>query len=306
MVERLSSELRDMDARSIILQGAGEPLLHPDIADIIAMFKNAGFAVQLHTNGILLNAANAQKLIASGLDMLRVSLWGITPEEYESQYPGTSPANLERVIENLRLFARIKNEGQRTTPRLLVYYPINAVNYRSIDCLVNLAQSTGCDGVHLAPWSIARGAVDQFSLSLDQARDVVLALHRTKGRLESRSLHHNIDQVLLRYRAGKEFWQSYPCYITWFHARIRVDGDVQPCGRCELSLGNLQEAPFHQLWNGPAMRAFRRQARTRDGISALSERCDCHYCCYAMENVRVHRLFRWFSPFVHLNHRETS
>jgi len=306
MLEKLSSELRGMGTRSIILQGAGEPLLHPDIAEIIATFKDAGFAVKLLTNGTLLNRKNAQKLIKAGLNVLQVSLWATTPEHYRAQYPGTSLDTFELVIENLRLFSIIKAESVRTTPLLLVHYPINANNYQSIDRLIDLAQSAKCSGVSFAPWYAAGASVDQFSLSTAQERDVVQSLGRAKRRAESLNIHHNLNQVLSRYRIGKAIWESCPCYIAWFHARIRVNGDVDPCGRCKLSLGSLQEWSFPQLWNESEIRAFRRSAMTLEGVTGLRAQCDCTYCCFAVENLQVHRFFRWFAPLAPLVPRRRS
>ncbi len=306
LIEKLSSELKSMGTRSVILQGSGEPLLHPDIAGIIATFKDAGFSVKLLTNGTLLNRANAQKLVKAGLDVLQVSLWATTPEHYRAQYPGTSLDNFERVIENLRLFSIIKAESQRTTPLLLVHYPINANNYQSIDRLIDLAQNAKCNGVSFAPWYAAGSTVDQLSLSTAQESDVVQSLGRAKTHAESLNIHHNINQVLGRYRIGKAIWEICPCYIAWFHARIRVDGGVDPCGRCKLSLGSLQEWSFHQFWNESKIRAFRRRAMTRDGIMGLKDQCDCSYCCFAVENLQVHRFFRWFAPLAPLITRRSS
>lgn len=143
------------------------------------------------------------------------------------------------------------------------------------------------------------GALASFALSPEEERLVRLSLLRARKRLDSLSMDHNIDEVLLRYELGSTVWQKLPCYIAWYHARIRADGTVQPCGPCnlEVDFGNLHKNTFHEIWNGLAIGAFRREALTCQGLASIGEHCDCGFCCYVGDNMRVHRLFRWFSSF---------
>ncbi|MBP3857745.1 MAG: radical SAM protein, partial [Ruminiclostridium sp.] len=62
----------------------GEPLLHPQITDMIAYAKQAGIAdsVDIVTNGSLLTHELSEKLIDSGLDRLRISVDGISDESF--------------------------------------------------------------------------------------------------------------------------------------------------------------------------------------------------------------------------------
>jgi radical SAM protein with 4Fe4S-binding SPASM domain len=113
-------------------------------------------------------------------------------------------------------------------------------------------------------------------------------------------MKHNIDEALARYAVGRTVWKKLPCYVAWSHARIRVDGTVQPCGRCnnDLHFGNLHESTFHEIWNGPTIRAFRQQAARTSGLASIAGHCDCDFCCHARDNMRVHRWFRWVAPLV--------
>jgi radical SAM protein with 4Fe4S-binding SPASM domain len=164
--------------------------------------------------------------------------------------------------------------------------------------MVDLAHETGCDAFSFSPFMVAWGALESFALGPDEVRSVQIALRRVKGRLRSLSLSGNVDEILLRYDLGSDSWTKLPCYIGWIHARIRVDGTVQPCGRCDvdLDLGNVNEHPFPEIWNGPALRAFRRRTVTCEGVASLLDRCECGHCCFVRDNMRVHRVFRWLSP----------
>lgn len=62
------------------LQMTGEPLLHPDIQDIIDLIKSTGVMVGLSTNGSLLTADFVQNKL-KGLDYLTLSLDSITQRD---------------------------------------------------------------------------------------------------------------------------------------------------------------------------------------------------------------------------------
>jgi radical SAM protein with 4Fe4S-binding SPASM domain len=294
----LCGELKAMGTHSLVLQGAGEPLLHPRAADIIATAKECGLHVTMLTNGTLLDEEMIRGLIEAGLDVVRVSLWATSAEEYQRNHPGSDPANFGRVVGGLGLLARLKGEQRSASPRVVAYCVINRHTFRSIDAAIHLASEAGCDGLDFAPMHNAWGVAAQFGLSADEAQEVRHSLEGAKRRLESLSLAHNLAAVLRRYRIGQPVWEKTPCYVPWFHARVRAEGTVQPCGRCneELNLGDLREQSFREIWNGPAMRAFRREALAQSGPGALED-CDCALCCYVGDNLRVHRVFRWLRPF---------
>ena len=129
-------------------------------------------------------------------------------------------------------------------------------------------------------------------------KNLYLSLTKLGKRLDSLSLKHNIHQTLLCYTIGEAVWEKMPCYIAWYHTRIRVNGNVLPCQRCDLPMGNLNEKSFTDIWNGTVYRSFRKKTLTRKGLMSFSDHCDCRFCCYAGDNMKVHRLFKWISPFL--------
>lgn len=86
---------------SIFLGGYGEPLLHPLLVRMIDSAKAKGFAVELITNGTLLDREMSAGLIQAGLDRLWISLDGIAQEVYG---PMRSEAPVDLVLENMRRF----------------------------------------------------------------------------------------------------------------------------------------------------------------------------------------------------------
>lgn len=100
--ERIMEELKAVSpAPAIFFGGLGEPLMHPAIVEMVAAAKTFSPAVELITNGTLLDATMSNRLMDAGLDMLWVSLDGATPESYADVRLG---ATLPKVLKNLAGF----------------------------------------------------------------------------------------------------------------------------------------------------------------------------------------------------------
>jgi MoaA/NifB/PqqE/SkfB family radical SAM enzyme len=115
--------------------------------------------------------------------------------------------------------------------------------------------------------------------------------------LEISNMHNNVNVALQLYQIGEEVWNTLPCYVGWVHARVRLDGTIYPCGRCDLPMGSLCEKSLSMIWNGESYRRFRKIASTRHGLESMKNHCLCGYCCHIRNSMQVHRLFRWVSPF---------
>jgi MoaA/NifB/PqqE/SkfB family radical SAM enzyme len=297
LVEGLYQELASMSTASVVLQGAGEPLLHPQILDIIALSKQNGFQTVLLTNGTLLDAEQIRSMIDSRLDVIKISLWATSPEEYDKNYPGISSQNLDVVLGTFKRAARLKQEQSSELPVIYWQFPINHYNWRSLDHLVEMAHAAGCDGVTLSPLHPVPNLDVAARLKPEETREIVPALMRIGKRMDRLGLRHNIPHVLMRYRMGEEVWRAQGCYIAWYHAHVRVDGTVQPCARSATLFGNLTQTRFKKIWNDTPIREFRRRTRTRAGLASIQSDCDCRYCYYSVNNARIDRVLAPLARF---------
>jgi MoaA/NifB/PqqE/SkfB family radical SAM enzyme len=59
---------------SILTLSGGEPMLHPDLDDIIAAMRRRGVLAGMITNGYLLTPARVKRLNDAGLDHLQISI----------------------------------------------------------------------------------------------------------------------------------------------------------------------------------------------------------------------------------------
>lgn len=78
-----ADEIAALGAGAVFLAG-GEPLLHPEIDDVIRRLHDGGSHVFLNTNALLLTAERCRALIAAGLDGIIVGFDGIDEPTYDA------------------------------------------------------------------------------------------------------------------------------------------------------------------------------------------------------------------------------
>ncbi len=293
----LCHELEKMGTTHLIFTGEGEPFLHPHLFDFIAVAKRAGLSVILFTNGTFLDETRIQAILDSDLDVLKISLWACSYEGYKLNYPGGDPENFKKIIEGLKLLSRMRFRKKSNLPTINLHQPINRLNYNELDTMLALTRKTGCDCLTFSPIQTWRGQLQELALDKEEETALRSSLVQVGKQLDSFSIDHNVDNVLLRYGIGEAVWEKLPCYIGWIWSRVKPDGTVVPCNTCDLVMGDLKEKRFRDIWNDSAYRAFRRKAMTREGLESMSEYCDCGFCCNVWDSARVHKFFRWFSPF---------
>jgi MoaA/NifB/PqqE/SkfB family radical SAM enzyme len=86
---------------TIITISGGEPLLHPDLDEIIRRIRRNGAIATLITNGYLLTPARIDALNRAGLDYLQISIDNLTPDETSKK----SLKVLDRKLEWLAEYA---------------------------------------------------------------------------------------------------------------------------------------------------------------------------------------------------------
>ncbi len=73
-------KLADLGTSVITISG-GEPLLHPELDEIIHRIRKRGMVAGLITNGYLLVAERIERLNNAGLEWLQISIDNVTPDE---------------------------------------------------------------------------------------------------------------------------------------------------------------------------------------------------------------------------------
>lgn len=113
-VERLARELAVYDDRLLILGGHGDPLAHPQFAEICRRIRAAGVCgLGVVTPLVELSEPNREALFAAPVDILQVRLDANSPETYRRVHQGD---HFEHVLANIERIERLRRERLSAQP----------------------------------------------------------------------------------------------------------------------------------------------------------------------------------------------
>ncbi len=95
-MKRRLDYLADMGTSIITISG-GEPLLHPEIAEVIRHIRRRGIIAGMITNGFYLNQEFIERLNRAGLEHLQISIDNVTPDEVSKKSLKTLDGRLEML-----------------------------------------------------------------------------------------------------------------------------------------------------------------------------------------------------------------
>src|SRR5882672_7325531 len=84
---------------SIITISGGEPLMHPELEEVIRHIRKRGMIAGMITNGFLLSVDRIKSLNAVGLEHLQISIDSVTPDEVSKKSLKTLDSRLEWLAE---------------------------------------------------------------------------------------------------------------------------------------------------------------------------------------------------------------
>ncbi|MEP6715307.1 MAG: radical SAM protein [Terriglobia bacterium] len=94
---------------SIISFSGGEPLLHPDLDDLIVRIRSHGAMAGMITNGFLLNADRIRNLNRAGLDHMQISIDNVKPDDVSKKSLKTLDPRLELLAEHADFHVNINS-----------------------------------------------------------------------------------------------------------------------------------------------------------------------------------------------------
>ena len=133
--DKINSETSQYD--TLAFPGMGEPMLDPTLDDKIVYAKERGFSVLILTNGSFLTPDRWRKFEEIGVDSVRVSVYGDTPESYAKVHGVKDTSLFEKVKDNLTKISEIKKDTQL----LLTYNIVDEYNEAALDSWIEYWES---------------------------------------------------------------------------------------------------------------------------------------------------------------------
>jgi MoaA/NifB/PqqE/SkfB family radical SAM enzyme len=107
MVSRIN-RLADLGTSILTLSG-GEPLLHPELDDIIAAMRRRGVLACMITNGYLLTPDRVRKLNQAGLDHMQISIDNVKPDDVSKKSLKVLDKKLQILAEHAEFHVNINS-----------------------------------------------------------------------------------------------------------------------------------------------------------------------------------------------------
>jgi len=280
----------------VILFSGGEPLMRPDILELIAHSRALGVRSVLSTNGTLITPETARRLKGLELSYVGVSLDGLekthdrfrgVPGAFEQAMAGLRNCREAGIKVGLRFTINRRNAGdipgilrlleEEDIPRVCFYHLVysgrgsrlvaedldHAETRRVVDRIIDAARDFQAAGKPREVLTVDNHA-DGVYLYLRLLREQP---ERAAGVLE-----------LLRMNGGNSSGHGIGC-VSW-------DGSVHPDQFWRHhSLGNVRERPFSEIWSDVSDPLL---ARLRDRKAHVKGRCArCRYLEVCGGNFRV-------------------
>ena len=219
-------QFRDAGVFNLTLTG-GDPLLRPDIEEILAAARDRQFFTSVLTSGIPLDEAAADMLAARKVGNVEMTLLGDNAETHDAIMG--RPGSFDRILDACRL---VRERGLS----LVLKTTIMQGNYRELGGMASIAKDLGAHfsgSVTLAPRVDGDPAPLAMALTRDQLATLDPAL--LFGGLIPGEDHS--QGGLLTCRAGNTV------------AAVSSTGDVFPCILFRRKIGNLRERTLKEIWH---------------------------------------------------------
>ncbi len=216
--------------KQIFFTGCGDPLLNRDLPEMVKYVsqQNISDRIDILTNGVGLSHKMSDELIESGLTYLRISVNGLSADDYE-KYTGVK-IDFDKYLEQLAYF--YKHKKQTKVYLKIINYMVDSPEKKQK--FYDLFSSV-CDIINIENLYFFEGT---------KVEDTV----DTKFR--GRALYSDVKNEL------------QICSVPFYYQFMDIDGSIYPC--CEKlsndnkgSVGNINNESFAEIWN-KQIRGFQR------------------------------------------------
>ena len=249
----------------------GEPLLRPELFLLLEDLDQKPVVEELGmiTNGLLIDRDLMRKLSGfSKLRKIKVSLDGGDAETNDSiRQKGT----FDTVMRNLSL---IKKEERFET---IFMFTVMKRNFRSLPSLIRLCQDSGVNGLiieRFIPLGRGRESLDEV-LSKEEWKEMIRMLSDFVSTEEGQHSFLPYQAFQINFKDEEPELLGAPCVIGVDGLCIMPEGNVFPCRRFPISIGNLLDNPLEQIWERSEILE---QLRRKENLKGKCGRCEIRDC----------------------------
>lgn len=243
------------------LTGPGESLLNPKLRQILQLIRlHSDCTLVITTNGVLIDEVMADMFVECRVDEISISLDSLRKEVYEELRVN---ARLEDALAGIDRLVQARQAKASDIPRVNLTPNFMTVNIEELPNFVDFAAQKGIHAVQATPTQIYRRSwVDRSLLHHPELTRRMARQAEQKAQQTGVHFSNGLKMVYQGRKGGRLPWRrrsevaEFPtdpseCQKPWASLYIEPDGEVRPCCYQSPIYGNIFEAGFEALWNGP-------------------------------------------------------
>lgn len=274
--------------QEISVAGQGEPLMNPNLMEMVSYAKKQGASINISSNLTLLNPETAVGIVQSGLDLLQVSIDASTRETYHKI---RGQDYFQRVIDGVRTLADAKSKLGSRIPFTRLRLVLQRDNFHEVSDLVSLAKELGVDEVYiiplvLFPLELSHNKKEKEVLVGDLRGNIILEeLMRAEKLGRKLKIKTNLPLIIKDFGIywGQYYAEEFKkmdnriCMSPWIQVYVHHDGTINPC--CyfyafkDYDMGNILRDEFQKVWNGEQYKCLRNAIRDGKRLPKVCEPC---------------------------------
>jgi MoaA/NifB/PqqE/SkfB family radical SAM enzyme len=270
----------------------GEPLIRPDMLDIIRYTKKKGLVTHMSSNGVITaNKEICKAVIASGLDAIGFSLDGLDAKTHD-KIRGVS-GTYDKVIQSIKNFVELRKEMKKDI-KIIALCVISKYNVDQLLDLIKMLKNLGVDHISFAPFhdmgrlSLTVENTPDFKIEdkdlkkLNNVIDNIIKIKKTNNVLIENSYEYL--GLFKNCFAGEKF--PGVCHAGYATLCIGPRGDIYSCFphvQTEVGKGpNIRNISIKDFWKSNEAKKMREDIK------------NCHECFWnnqAEINLLLNKLF---------------
>ncbi len=259
-------------SKPLLILSGGEPLLRPDIYELIEYGASKGLKMGLGSNGSLIDDKVAAKLKAAGIATVSISIDSHIPAQHD-EFRGVAGA-WEKAVNACKAL-------RKNNVLVQVNTTLTQQNYNQIDEIMSLAEEIGVENFHLFFLVPTGRGAKLADISPQKYEDMITNTFAkvTKHKLNVRpSCAPQFMRIAKGMGLDMRQWVR-GCMAGLYYCRIYPNGDVTPCPYLPVKLGNVREKSFKEIWfNSDIFKALRDPNSLKGRCGACEYRSLCGGC----------------------------
>ena len=287
--KKLVDDLHELKTKLILFSGAGEPLIHQNIIEMVNYVKKKGMILQLFTNALLLDKDYAKKFVDSDLDEIYCSISAANGNTYRKLHPSSGKNEFETIEKNIIFLSKYKKKQNKTNSKIIIIEVINSLNYNEALEMLGWAKKVGANAIRfqlmhnmkLKHFMLNQKEREEFKKNLDNVKNL--------AKKYNIKIQENINVQIETFdsKSGDweiDFYKQKGCFAGWYFSRYWVSEGISFCCAHKI-INRLENKRFKDIWNSEKynkMRVIARNGNSKRNVKMINGNNllddECNHC----------------------------